>query len=55
MTELLRTEELPQQGQSVTVQELGLSWVPLGLWEEPLRSNHITSNLSAPCPSPALP
>lgn len=55
MAELLGTEELPQQGQSNPVQELGLPWVPLGLWEELLRSNHKTSNLSAPCPSPALP
>lgn len=55
MAELLRTEQLPQQGQSIPVQEPGLSQVPLGLWEELLRSNHKTSNLSAPCPSPALP
>lgn len=55
MAELLCPELLPQQGQSIPVQQLGLPWVPLGLWEEPLRSNHITSNLSAPCPSPALP
>lgn len=49
--ELLGTQQFQKQGQSISVWELGLSWVPLDCGKKPPRSNHVTSDLSVPCPT----
>lgn len=51
MAEFPGAEQLQNQAQRFSVWELGLSWVPLDCGKKPLRSNHLTSNLSVPCPT----